>query len=379
MTAETTFGGLSQEAWDQLAGPHFYSTSKWLRYCTAETGTPGSAVVSRVGHEPAWAVPVRELGGLPEWSRYRWNDHLSQFGLPTLAPTGTLVGAPEGFRTSFLSAGARPAAALAALVAQLRQQLHSTEGRPNGRACVAMYTTSDDVRALRAAGVDTQPVLLDADAWLAIPSGGWPAWLDSLASSNRKLVRKEHRAFHEAGYRIVHMPLAECWDQLGVAAAATLLKYGHHTTPETELISLRRAVEHLGDTARVAVCYLRDERPVGFLIYYQWGDTIFNRWLGLDYERLAGAREYFQLCYYTHLERAQEHGARWLHVGLNPQPASMRGGELRPVWLVDLTQDSALHTGADQVHRHNVRMYEELAGDPRTAGALVADAWKPFL
>ena len=103
--ADTTFGGLSPEAWDRLAGDRFYSTSAWLRFCTAETNVPGRAVVTRSGGEPGWAVPVRALGGLPEWTSYRWNGHLEEFGLPLLPPTGTLVGPPEGFQTHFLAPG----------------------------------------------------------------------------------------------------------------------------------------------------------------------------------------------------------------------------------------------------------------------------------
>src|SRR5665213_2110986 len=146
MTADTTFGGLSDAAWDELAGKHFYSTSKWLKFCTAETGTPGSAALSSVGDGTAWAVPLRELGGLPLWSRYRWNDRLSEFGLPLLAPTGTLVGPPEGFQTHFLStAGDRSTSGLASLIAELRGQ-RQFDDASNFGSCVAMYITSEDVR-----------------------------------------------------------------------------------------------------------------------------------------------------------------------------------------------------------------------------------------
>jgi len=381
MTADTTFGGLSDAAWDELAGKHFYSTSKWLKFCTAETGTPGSAALSSVGDGTAWAVPLRELGGLPLWSRYRWNDRLSEFGLPLLAPTGTLVGPPEGFQTHFLStAGDRSTSGLASLIAELRGQ-RQFDDASNFGSCVAMYITSEDVRALRAAGVRAEPVLLDADAWIPVPEGGWSAWLESLSRNRRKSIRKEDHEFQSAGFRVVHMPLADCWERLGTAAAGTLLKYGHHTTADIELVSLNRVVEYLGDAARVALCYLGTASdPVGFCIYYHWGDTIFARWVGFNYDRLLGAAEYFNLCYYTHLKRAEESGVRWIHAGATAHEAkALRGAELRPVWLMDLTENSTLGDSTKLVRLHNARLYKQFADDPRTNSALVpVDAWKEF-
>jgi len=380
VNADTSYGGLTPEAWDKLAGPNFYSTSAWLRFCTAETGTPGDAVVAYEGGEPACAVPVRELGGLPKWSRYRWNDRLSEFGLPKLAPRGLLVGAPEGFQTHFLApAGRRSTARFAKLIDELRQAGDSAGG-PGERACVAMFLTTDDVLAARHAGVTAEPVLLDADAWLPVPEGGWPGWLEALPSNRAKTVRKEDRRFQEAGYDIAHVPLAECWERLGTAAAATLRKYGHETTPETELISLGRAVECMGEAARVAVLRLGAGDPLGFCIYYLWGDTAFLRWVGFDYERLVGTAEYFNLVFYSQMKRAPALGVRWIHVGATATATkALRGAQLRPLWLLDFTEDSVLAKVPDQVRRHNARLYGQFADDPRTAAALVPrDAWQAF-
>lgn len=377
MAADTTLGGLTPQAWDELAGGQFYSTSAWLRFCTAETGTAGRGLVSQGDTGPAWAVPIRELAGLPAWSRYRWNDHLAEAGLPLLAPAGTLVGPPEGFQTHLLApAGTRSIPALERLVDDLRRL-----GDPgDAEACVAMYITTEDVRALHRAGVTAKPVLLDADAWIPVPDGGWSAWLGSLPSKRRVTVRREDRGFREAGYEIVHTALAECWEQLGGPAAATLRKYGHETTPETELVSLRRVADCLGDAARVAVAYLDGGDPVGFCIYYVWGDTVFLRWAGFDYDRLVGTAEYFNLLYYTQVQRAPELGVRWIHAGATAQAAkALRGAELRPLWLLDLTAESVLAKVPEQVRQHNARVYARFAEDGRTASALrPEEAWTAF-
>lgn len=375
--AQTTFGGLSTETWDELAGKHFYSTSRWLQYCTADTGVQGDAVVTYDGEDPAWAVPVRGLGGLPPWSRYRWNDHLEKAGLPLLEPQGILAGASEGFQTHFLSSGGQSSdAALAKLVSELRRLAGSGAARDRN-ACVAMYVSSDDLPALRRAGVTAEPVLLDLDAWIRLPEGGWDGWLESFSSRRRGKIRSEERNFRAAGYKIVHMRLSECYQQLGAASASLLRKYGHTTTPEAEVIDLGRVADAMSEDANVAVCYLGGGDPVGFCIYYLWQDTVFLRWAGFDYDRMAGAAEYFNLCYYTHVTRAPEQGVRWIHAGATAQAAkALRGAELRPLWLLDLAEDSVLARSADQVREHNARMYAGFAEDPRIAPALArSDGW----
>lgn len=377
---DTSFGGLTSEAWDGLAGGHFYSTSRWLRYCANDTGSPGEAVVTRradAPDEPAWGVPVSELASLPSWSRYRWNDHLAEFGLPLLPPTGTLVGASEGFQTHFLSAPAvgRSTSGLADLVAELRRPCDA-----GGRACVAMYVTTEDVLALREAGVKAEPVALDADAWIRVPDGGWDAWLETFPGKRRRTIAREERRFSQAGYTITHRPLAEVCDRMGAASASTLRKYGHQTTEQAEVDSLRLVAESMGDAAQVAILSIGDGDPVGFCIYYLWGDVAFLRWGGFDYDKLVGATEYFNLAYYCQVRRAPELGIRWIHAGATAQAAkALRGAELRPLWMVDLTPDSALERSADQVREHNARLHARFADDPRTAPTLAPDSvWNPF-
>jgi uncharacterized protein len=381
-------GGLAPEEWDRLAGGRFYSTTAWLRFCAAEYGGPGAGVVVRRAGEPVAAVPVRELTSLPVWSRYRWNDHLAAFGLPLLPDAGLLVGPPEGFQTHFLrpdgdgdggdgDGGDGGGPAIEDLVDALRRTARSGDEQ---RGCVAVYLTTPDVIAARRAGVTAEPVLLDADAWIEVPDGGWPAWLETLPNKRRKNIRREERSFREAGYRLETMPLAASYERLGGPAAATLLKYGHETSPGNELVSLRRVVDCIGDLASVVVCWL-DGEPLAFCIHYVWGDTVFLRWAGFDYDRMAGAAEYFNVLYYSQVMAAPERGTRWIHAGVSvPEAKALRGAELRPLWLLDLQEDSPLSgDGASAVRRHNAELYGRFTADPRTAGALVdREAWQAF-
>jgi uncharacterized protein len=365
---ESRLGGLAPSVWDGLAGRGFYSSAGWLGFCTADFGAESAAAVCYRDGEPVCAVPyVRTSDSL--FGSYRWHDILRAAGLPAPPADGILVGPREGYQTHVL--GTPTTAELAGVVDQIRAA---------GSTCVAMYVTTGDVLALRHAGVTTTPVLLKADAWIELPECDWASWEASLSKNRRKMVRRDVREFRDAGYRIEQVPLTECWERLGGIASATQAKYGHHTTPEIELRSLRNHAVRMGAAARTALLYTRDDTLVGFCLYYVWQDTAFLRWIGLDYDKLAGGREYFSLCYYAQIECAEQLGIRWLHAGVDASDAkAFRGARLRPLWLLDLSADSVLSGADDRIRRHNTGYYDKLKADPVTADALDDDAYRPFL
>jgi hypothetical protein len=87
-----------------------------------------------------------------------------------------------------------------ALLAGLLTELRNTSPRMTGQPDrVAMYLSTADVVALRGAGVRAHPLLLEPDAWIELPGGGWEGYLDQLGTSRRRTVRREIRRFQEAG------------------------------------------------------------------------------------------------------------------------------------------------------------------------------------
>jgi hypothetical protein len=365
-------GGLTPAAWDALAGRNFYSSAGWLGFCTTDFGQESAAAVSFRDGEPVCAVPYVPADS-SLFGSYRWHDILTDAGLPAPHPDGLLVGPREGYQTHFLGASGTTLDELADVVGQLR-------AAAAGQSCVAMYVTTDDALALRRAGVGTMPVLLEADGWIELPERSWSSWEESLTRNRRKMVQRDVRQFRDAGYRIEEVPLTECWHRLGEIASATQAKYGHDTRPEIELTSLRNHAVCMGEAARTALLYTAEGSLVGFCLYYAWQDTVTLRWLGLDYSRLSGGREYFNLCYYAQIELAAQLGTRWLHAGTKSVDAkAIRGARLRPLWLLDLTEDSVLAGADDAVRQHNAGRYEQLKADPITAAALDEDAWQAFL
>jgi uncharacterized protein len=350
----------SRPLWDEMTGRNFYSSANWLDFCAAEHGGVVDAVVVGDNGAAEIAVPLfsgANLAGSP----YDWNAQLAGRSLPTLATGGFLVGPREGYQTRLLPAEPRPTpGAVTELLTELR-------ARAAGAACVAMYLNTDDVRLLHAAGVPAPAVLLESDAWLPVPEGGFDAWLAALPQKRRNSVSKEVAAFNSAGYRIQHLPLRECSAAIAPLAVRTESKYGHDYDAAEDLATFRNHERCLGDAARVALCTL-DDNPVGFCLYYMWQDTIFLRWSGFDYPNLRNAFEYFNLLYYEQLRWAADRGIRWIHAGVKAMKAKVsRGAVIRPLWLLDLAATSPLVNVERAVHEHNAAFLDELLADSTLA------------
>ncbi|WP_213451956.1 GNAT family N-acetyltransferase [Rhizomonospora bruguierae] len=364
MSVRFELGAVARTEWDALTGPNFYSSANWLDFCAVEHGAAVDAVVAAGdGTAAEVAIPLfrgADLAGSP----YDWNAQLASRNLPTLPAGGLLAGPREGYQTHLLRATPRPApGAVTNLLTDLR-------ARAGQAPCVAMFLNTEDVRLFHAAGVPAPAVLLECDAWLPVPAGGFDTWFAALSQKRRGSVRKEMAAFTAAGYRIHHLPLRECSTLIAPLAVRTEAKYGYEAETAEDLASFRNHEHCLGDAAMVALCTL-DDSPVGFCLYYVWGDTVFLRWAGFDYSRLRNAYEYFNLLYYEQLRWAAERNIRWIHAGIKAMKAKvLRGAIIRPLWLLDLTATSPLRGAAQAVHDHNAAFLDKLLADSALASGI---------
>lgn len=355
---------ISRPEWDGMTGRNFYSSANWLDFCAVEHGAVVDVVAAGAdGSVPEVAIPMFsgvDLTGSP----YDWNGELARRSLPELMGEGYLVGACEGYQTHILRTTAQPTpGAVAGLVDALR-------AKAAGQACVAMYLHTEDVRMFHAAGVPAPAVLLECDAWLPVPDGGFDGWLASLSAKRRTATRKEVAAFTSAGYRIQHLPLRECISAIAPLAVGTESKYAFEATVAEDVATFQNHERSLGDSAKVALCTLDDE-PVGFCLYYVWQDTVFLRWAGFDYSRLSNAYEYFNLLYYEQFRWASSRGIRWIHAGMKATKAKVwRGATIRPLWLLDLAADSPLVDAKAEVHAHNTAFVDDVLADKTLAGAV---------
>jgi len=372
--------GLDPASWDALAGSCFYSSSAWLEFCGRDPSGVVGAVHAEAGGGMA-AVPVADIGSEP-MEYYRWHELLAGYGLPAPAPAGLLVGPRRGYQTHLLaSPGVAPQQAAGLLLdrlLQLRDEVGA--GLPRPGSCIAMYVTTPDVIALRRAGVRTVPVLLDADAWIPVPDGGWNAWLAGLPRGRRWNARHEAKLFREAGYTVTRTTLLESYSMLAPVWAPNQVRYGHPADVDVLTEKLRVQAEAMGSAAQVLLCRRGDDDPVGFCLFYQWRDTVFMRIAGFDYARLRGVAEYFNVSCYAHVERAPETGIRQIHAGIKSIEAkALRGARLRPLWLLDLSDDSLLLGHDEAIRRHNSSRYQELSGSsPAVHAAMDHQEWLPF-
>ncbi|ORT57375.1 GNAT family N-acetyltransferase [Streptomyces sp. CB03238] len=375
-------GGLTDAEWDGMADGRFYSSAFWLRLVALEAGavSGGLHVALPGGGRAAVPVAATEPDGMSN-PHLRWHDVLTQRGLPSPSAGGVLVAQRRGYLAHLLATpGVDRVDAAGALLEAVRSLPDPVgpSGSKAGPARVAMYLTTADVLALRAAGVRSMPVALTADAWLGIPPGGWEEWLETMGSSHRRRrVRSEVRKFEQAGYRVEHRVLRDAYTHVGRLAARTEQRYGIEGNPDAYVEAFRKHAELAGDRAEVLLCSLGDETPVGCCLYVRDGDTVYLRAVGFDYERLRGAAEYFNLAYYL---PARMPGVRWLHAGIaTPGGKALRGAELRPLWLLDLTSGSPLEGRENDVRAHNAAFLDRLTAEsPAVTKALLEDEWKSF-
>ncbi len=200
----------------------------------------------------------------------------------------------------------------------------------------------------------------------------------SLGSHRARRVRSEARRFAAAGYRVTQHTLAEVYADVARLAFRTEQRYGRAESVDPYLAGFRLQGENAGDRARVLLCSPDDGPAVGCCLYYRDGDTVYLRAVGFDYERLRGAAEYATLTYY---EPAGLPGVRWLHPGIEtPEGKALRGARLRPLWLLDLSEDSALVGHEAEIRAHNAAHRERLAAiSPAVAAAMPPEQWETYV
>ncbi|MFI6013703.1 GNAT family N-acetyltransferase [Streptomyces sp. NPDC051243] len=377
----TATGGLAPGSWDRLVGPHLYQSSGWLDFCHADRPGHVGAVYTGGPQRPEAAVPVTAVRSMGN-AFYQWHELLTARGLPGPGAQGLMVGQHWGYHTQLLhDAALSHDEAAAALLPELRRQAAAPAtrdlvgiGAGDPVPCVAMYVDDRTVAAFRRAGVTAPPVLLQLEAWIPVPEGGWEGYLDSLGYKRSVRVRRDRRRFEEAGYRVEQLTLDECCEETGHLLACTQRRYGHAADAKAFAESFQDQARAMKGRTEVFLARAADGRPIGFCLYYVWGDSLFLRAAGFDYEALTGAAEYFNIVYYLPLQQASERGVRRMHAGIEASEAkALRGGRLGALWLLDLSEHSVLEGLDEQVAEANARTLRTLVGSSKTVAGALAD------
>lgn len=264
-------------------------------------------------------------------SRYQPSSVLS-----TLPPGGKnpwiIGGSPAGYENSMLVAAELHAGERAEVLRALLTAAAELCG-PAGAPGVALgYVSSRDADLLRTVHDAWTGHAGAPSAVIDLPPGGFDGYVAKLSASRRIMVRREMRVFNEAGYRYRIGRLSG-----GVTMAARLfaqLEHKHGSEIDVDVIqrSLLRQVSTLDDRSFLVTCE-RAGIVVGCCLLFVWDNRLYTRSAGFDYERLAGAFEYFNLVIYRSVELAYQLGCDSLHLGMGSNDAkTARGAALRPTW-----------------------------------------------
>ena len=320
----TAMDAVEPAAWDALAaGRSLFVSRPWLGVVELDRRAVPSYLLARDGAQLVAALPLYEVA---EESNpcYRFAEELP--GVPV--PTGHLVGGTRrGYRNELLGppeASSRLAeAALAA-----------------GRPVVFFFLGLDDAEALAAVDGASQPLFQRPEARLEAPGASFSDYLDTLSRDRRRKVRREIEGFTagvEVGRETVHKGLEEA------APLLVNVERKHGGDPPVEVMRgfLTALDEAFGPRCVLFTCR-RERRLVAFSLAIEWGDRLYVRAIGLDYEAEPPPGSYFNLGYYEPLRHCYERGLGGLHLGIDSYPAKVhRGARLEPLWAIVLAGDGS--------------------------------------
>ena len=329
LTLEPDITRVPAAAWDALtpqAG--FYLSHQWL---AAQQHDPTAQVRYAQVHDDGCliaAVPLYLVDTEPN-DLYRVHELL-----PDRAPARTLLaGARRGYLNApllhpRLSPGRRRQA-LHQLVLAARSLAAAHQAQP------WWLYVSDSAAGELADACGTKPVQLNEDARIPLPGSTFDDYLAGLPSRRSGSIRRERRAFAEAGYELRTLRLSQCADAVGALAARLQERHGHPADPAFMARLFREQADGMADRGIVHAAYAEGSM-VAFSLFYRHSDTVWLRSTGYDYTRLRGAHEYFNLCYYLPIEHACAHGATALHLGMESLRAkALRGAVISPLWAVE--------------------------------------------
>ncbi|OLZ65328.1 GNAT family N-acetyltransferase [Streptomyces sp. IMTB 2501] len=315
--------------WDALTGhAGLYLSHQWL---AAHQHDPTAQVHYALVHADGRliaAAPLHVVDSEPN-ALYRVHDLI-----PDRTPARTLLaGARRGYFNSPLLhprlTPDRRREALNELVKSASSLAAVHEAQPWW-----LYVT-DTAAAELADACGTKPMQLGEDARIPLPGSTFDDYLAGLPSKRRVAIRRERRAFAEAGYELRTQRLSECADPAGALLAQLQERHGHPADPAFMARLLRDQAEGMADSGVVLAAYA-EGRMVAFSLFYRQADTVWLRATGYDYARLRGAHEYFNLVYYLPIEDAYAHGAAALHLGMESLRAkTLRGAVTSPLWAIE--------------------------------------------
>ncbi|WP_412872224.1 GNAT family N-acetyltransferase [Curtobacterium flaccumfaciens] len=161
---------------------------------------------------------------------------------------------------------------------------------------------------------------------LALPDGGYDAWVTQFSKKKRWKIRDERRRISAAGFtsRVSALSSADL-QQLAGLETQLLRKYGHDWRPEYSVAALGKLVATFGADAMVSTVE-RGPESAGFVVLLRNGDRWSARQVGFDYEMQGDLPLYFETLFYAPVGAASAHGVRHIDFGLGSEEAKVSRG-----------------------------------------------------
>lgn len=279
------------------------------------------------------ALPVYSLP--PAENRY----YQPTLHFPRLAGDGpsVLAGSQGGYRNQLIvHDGLVPADrqhAIRLLLASLREL---TCQRGQDHAYFLFLTAGSAAELSRACPRARPELAYVGDTWITIEGSGFDDYLGALSRDRRQMVRREIRRFAEAGLTITAEDPVSLLPETARLMAQLEHKHGSETSEQEIASVLGDHYRALGPGAVTFACWL-DGKPVGVSVGFAWGDKLYMRSAGFDYQALPGKFEYFNLVLYEPVRYCLRNGLRAVHLGATAHEAKvMRGARLSPLFNLAL-------------------------------------------
>ena len=206
------------------------------------------------------------------------------------------------------------------------------EARSAGARCAAfLYVaeTADSVLHEAALNNGYLSTVINAECSLPIRWQSFDEYLQSRIKTRRTSIKTEIARFASRGLFIAVRGAEDLNDELAPLHAMWRQKYGH-PVPEEELKKQYAAIrENLGSTVRLFIAY-KEQRPVGFALFYEYDGVYYLRSIGFDYPNLKDEFCYFNLIFYEPIREAIKSGIRSIHYSMESYDAKLgRGCQLR--------------------------------------------------
>ena len=365
---------VDRQAWDELAASSsFYCSTSWLQMIES---------VEQANHEAAYHQVWdgdRLVGGLPS---YRVGKETStQYSLDTLAGghwsgrTVLLGGNRRAYVNEWLVDPGLTGEQRSEVIRLLGRSLSARAGETGADGVLLPFMTHPTMQELRRERLTGYPFMIVAEAAILLPEPSLDDYLSRMPSDRRREIRREMRRFADAGYTLATERLDECAEEAGILFGNLERRWGVEQTDDEAIAFVAQYADHVAGPSLVFTAR-QEGKLVGFALAFPWGNRLFLRFAGFDYEATAGTFAYFNLTYYEPIKYACEHGFTSVHLGLASLDAkTARGATLTPVWIAELAAGDDVESvaAAQQHNQATLKWQKELPGVRQ--GAFDGPAW----